>query len=72
VSHSLAWFPDPKRAATSLHKFAANNENRIYKLLRGIMDESADYKTILKYNVISSYNVSLFASVLIIHCRRKS
>ncbi|KAI9343084.1 armadillo-type protein [Zopfochytrium polystomum] len=43
-------FSDPKRASAHLLKFAKNNENRVYKLLRAIMDESAEYKAILKNN----------------------
>ncbi|KAJ3411005.1 hypothetical protein HDV05_002913 [Chytridiales sp. JEL 0842] len=42
--------PDSKKAQVHLMKFAKNNEGRIYKLLRAIMDESADYKSIIKYN----------------------
>ncbi|KAJ3292814.1 hypothetical protein HDU76_007122, partial [Blyttiomyces sp. JEL0837] len=43
-------FPDQKKAFTHLQKFAKNNENRIYKFLRTVMEDAVDYKTILKNN----------------------
>lgn len=41
-------FPDPKRAKEDLHKFAKMNENRLYKLLKTLMDPQTDLKTLLK------------------------
>ncbi|KAJ3030475.1 UNVERIFIED_CONTAM: hypothetical protein HDU68_008891 [Siphonaria sp. JEL0065] len=48
MQHIATKFPDPKRAMTSLQKFAKNNENRVYKLFRGLMLDTADFKTIAK------------------------
>ncbi|KAJ3207768.1 hypothetical protein HDU82_003319 [Entophlyctis luteolus] len=41
-------FPDQKKAAANLQKFAKNNESRVYKLFRGVMNETADFKSITK------------------------
>lgn len=41
-------FPDSKKAAGHLMKLATNNENRVYKLFRNILNEASDYETILK------------------------
>ncbi|KAI8836864.1 armadillo-type protein [Chytridium lagenaria] len=43
-------FPDPKKAQAHFLKFAKANENITYKLFYNIMDEKADYKSILKNN----------------------
>ncbi|KAJ3136348.1 hypothetical protein HK100_001853 [Physocladia obscura] len=48
IIHLSAKFPDPKKAALNLQKFATNNENRVYKLFRGVMNENSDFKTITK------------------------
>ncbi|KAJ3294891.1 hypothetical protein HDU79_010270 [Rhizoclosmatium sp. JEL0117] len=48
ILHISSKFPDAKKAATSLQRFSKNNENRVYKLFRGLMNESADFKTITK------------------------
>ncbi|KAJ3074149.1 hypothetical protein HDU98_011998 [Podochytrium sp. JEL0797] len=48
ILHIASKFSDSKKAATALQKFAKNNENRTYKLFKGIMSETADFKTISK------------------------
>ncbi|KAI8615015.1 armadillo-type protein [Chytriomyces sp. MP71] len=48
IIHLASRFPDQKKAASHFQKFAKHNENRIYKLFRALMNESADFKTIAK------------------------
>ncbi|KAJ3216246.1 hypothetical protein HDU67_009756 [Dinochytrium kinnereticum] len=50
TQYLVARLPDPKKSSVHLLKFAKANENRTYKLLASILDEKADYKTILKCN----------------------
>ncbi|KAJ3118169.1 hypothetical protein HDU96_003456 [Phlyctochytrium bullatum] len=51
INFLTARLPDPLKSAAHLQNFAKANENRAYKLLLSIMDEKADYKSILKNNV---------------------
>lgn len=48
---STASFPDGQKAATDLKKFADENEDRLYKLLKAASDEQTDLKTLVKINV---------------------
>ncbi|KAI8996056.1 armadillo-type protein [Gaertneriomyces semiglobifer] len=48
IAHIAGRFSDPKKAAGHLQKFAKTNDQRIYKLLRAVMDPQSDYKSIVK------------------------
>ena len=47
VSRLTATFPDSQRAELDLNKFAKLNENRLHKLLRSLMDQGSDLRTII-------------------------
>jgi hypothetical protein len=55
-----ASFGDPKKAHDDLIKFAKMNENRIYSLLKVLMNPQTDLKTMVKTNV-SALSISLNA-----------
>ncbi|KAI8842696.1 armadillo-type protein [Chytriomyces cf. hyalinus JEL632] len=48
IHHLAGKFPDTKKAVLHFQKFAKNNENRIYKLFKSVMNETADFKSIVK------------------------
>ncbi|KAJ3090604.1 hypothetical protein HK102_003230 [Quaeritorhiza haematococci] len=48
LGHIINHIADSRKASTHLHKFAKANEQRVYKLMRAVMDPNADYKPILK------------------------
>lgn len=47
----LEKFPDAKRAEVHLDKFSKQNDQRSYRLMRLMMDPSADHKAILRTGV---------------------
>ncbi|KAI8816533.1 armadillo-type protein [Fimicolochytrium jonesii] len=48
ITYLASRFPEPKKAASHLQKFAKANDGRLYKLLRGMMDLQSDYKQLVK------------------------
>ncbi|KAJ3012082.1 hypothetical protein HKX48_006454 [Thoreauomyces humboldtii] len=49
INYIAARFPEPRKAATQLQKFAKANDGRLYKLIRNVMDLQTDYKPMIKH-----------------------